>query len=156
MEILIKIIISATIVALIFGYLFYVPYWVKETIIDILSEIQLFILWLIDKTLKTINIAVHSLHWVGRVLVIFIFIAATITLADNIAVVLEAEILNHNNVIYKLTKLFENKVTWVASTAVVATTVALGHFKTIDFNYEKHRQETIEKAIEKHEKSRNT
>lgn len=151
-----NLIITATIIALIFGYLFYVPYWARRTIEDILGQVQFFILWLIDKTLKTINLVVHSLHWVGRVLVIFIFIGATITLADNVAVILEVEILDHRGIIYKLTRLFENRVNWVASTAIVATTVALGHFKTIDFNYEKHRQEMLEKIIEKREKINNT
>jgi hypothetical protein len=156
MEIVLKIIGLIAFLAFAFWYSFIAPDWLRSLGEYLFEKLYSFLLSVINISFEAVNISVHILHWVGRVLVMMIFFGAAIILIDNIAVVLEIEFLNHENVVFKLTRLFENKITWVASTAIVATTVALGHFRTIDFNYEKHRQEKLEKYRERREKTKNT
>jgi hypothetical protein len=156
MEIVLKIIYLIVFLAFVFWYYILAPDWVRSLVEYVFEQMNLLLLWIISISIKAVNICVHFLHWIGRVFVVVIFLGAAIVLIDNIAVVLEIDLLNHDNVLFKLTRLFENRITWVASTAIVATTVALGHFRTIDFNYEKHRQEKKEKYRERREKAKNT
>lgn len=156
MEIALRLLGPIALLALLFWYLNIAPNWVRSTLEFMFEQICLLLLWVINASIEVMNVVVHVLHWVGRVFVSTIFLGAAITLMDNIAIILEMELLNHSGVIFKLTRLFDNRITWVASTAIVATTVALGHFKTIDFNYEKHRQEKLAKYREKREEARNT
>ena len=159
MEIILRIastIAPIALLAFIFWYLVLAPNWVRSLIEYLFEKIHILLLWVVSASIEIVNTSVHFFHWIGRVFVVIIFLGATITLLDNIAVVLDIKLLNHSGVIFKLTRLFENRITWVASTAIVATTVALGHFKTIDFNYEKHRQEKLKEYREKRDKDKNT
>ena len=72
------------------------------------------------------------------------------------AAIFDLRFLEPGGTVFEMTRLFEDKVTWVASTAIVATTVALGHFKTLDLNYEKHREEVREKLRENRNRGQNT
>jgi len=87
--------------------------------------------------IDAVDIAIHLMHWFGRVLVLLIFMAASLVLLDNIFAVFDMNLLEPQGAVFKLTRLFDDRITWVASTAVVATTVALGHFKGLDLNYRK-------------------
>jgi len=122
-------------------YSLYAPEWLKGFLREFFRIIWSIILDFSLAAYHLLNISIHVLHWVGRFFVVLIFIGASVTLIDNISIVLDIRLLNPEGTVFKLTTLFENKVTWVAATAIMAATVALGHFKTLDFNYQKHEEE---------------
>ena len=141
---------------LLIWYLLFAPSWVREWSSNVLLFAQGALFWCIDVAIKSIDIAVHLFHWLGRFFIVVIFFGAAITLSDNMAAIFDLRFLEPGGTVFEMTRLFEDKVTWVASTAIVATTVALGHFKTLDLNYEKHREEVREKLRENRNRGQNT
>lgn len=145
MDVFLSILLMLVLLASYVWYIFYAPDWLTDLVgklfywsVHLLHDLTMF-------SITLVNISVHLAHWIGRILVVLIFLGASITLTDSVLLIFDFEFLDHEGLLFKLTRLLEDKITWVASTAVVATTVALGHFKTIDFNYDKHKQEVREK-----------
>lgn len=153
MDVLIKFLQISSILAIAIWYLLFAPQWVRKASENLLMWTQIIVFRSVDAAVNVVSLSVHSLHWLGRVFVIVIFIGAGLTLTNNIAIIFNLGFLEQGSLTFKLTRLFEDKITWVASTAIVATTVALGHFRTLDLSYEKHRQEILERIREKRVRS---
>lgn len=117
---------------IIVGIVFYIYYFThyRVNILHILHDFTKDIIKLIK---LVIIFSIHAAHWVGRCFVVLIFIGSAISLINNISIALEINFLDPAGNIFKLTKLFEIQSTWAAATAVVGTTVALGHFRNADF-----------------------
>ena len=156
MDVIFSVMKIVGLIGLLFWYLFLAPSWVREWSENALLFIQSAVFWCVDVAVKSIDIAVHLFHWLGRFFVVMIFVGAAITLSDNIAAIFDLRFLGSSGVVFEMTRLFEDKITWVASTAIVATTVALGHFKTLDLNYQKHREEVRAKLRENRARKQNT
>ncbi|GHC21458.1 hypothetical protein [Aidingimonas halophila] len=156
MDIVISAIKIVGLVGLLLWYLLFAPSGVREWLEYALLSIQAAVFWCIDVASKSIDIAVHLFHWLGRFFVVVIFVGAAITLSDNMAAIFGLRFLEKSGAVFEMTRLFADRVTWVASTAIVATTVALGHFKTLDLNYKKHREEVREKLRENRDRKQNT
>ena len=155
MDVIFSVMKIVGLIGLLFWYLFLAPSWVREWSENALLFIQSAVFWCVDVAVKSIDIAVHLFHWLGRFFVVMIFVGAAITLSDNIAAIFDLRFLRSSGVVFEMTRLFEDKITWVASTAIVATTVALGHFKTLDLNYQKHREEVRAKLRENRARKQN-
>lgn len=156
MDIVVSTIKIVGLVGLLLWYLLFAPSWAREWSENALLSVQAAVFWCIDVAIKSIDIAVHLFHWLGRFFVVVIFVGAAITLSDNMAAIFDLRFLEPSGAVFEMTRLFEDKITWVASTAIVASTVALGHFKTLDLNYEKHREEVREKLRENRDRKQNT
>ena len=126
MDVLIKFLQISSILAIAIWYLLFAPQWVRKASENLLMWAQIIVFRSVDAAVNVVSLSVHSLHWLGRVFVIIIFIGAGLTLTNNIAIIFNLGFLEQGSLTFKLTRLFEDKITWVASTAIVATTVALG------------------------------
>lgn len=91
-------------------------------------------------------------HWLGRFLVVAIFLLAVIAVSQEVTVILGLSIFSEDHVVLKLVALFSKQSAWIAATAIVATTVAMGHFRTLDINLEKAISDTKEKIKNEREK----
>jgi len=84
-------------------------------------------------------------HWLGRFFVAAIFICAVTAVAFELSVLFEAPLFQESHWAYKVISLFGSQKAWVAATAIVATTVAMGHFRNLDLNIEKAEVENKER-----------
>jgi len=60
----------------------------------------------------------------------------------------EYDLFREGSWVLLITSLFADQTAWGAATAIVATTVALGHFRTLDLNLEKYSSDQREKLDE--------
>jgi|SRR5690554_4215105 len=84
-------------------------------------------------------------HWLGRFLVAAIFLSAITAIAFKLSVAFGAPIFTESHWLHKVISLFGDQGSWVAATAIVATTVAMGHFRNLDINIEKSKVESDER-----------
>ena len=85
-------------------------------------------------------------HFLGRMCVVAIFVISVIALTNEISIVFGYEIFSKSDQIAKIISLIEEKkLPWIAATAIIAATVALGHFRTLDLAIEKYQEEQKEK-----------
>jgi len=92
-------------------------------------------------------------HWVGRFLVILIFITAVVSASNEVALAVGLSLIVENHLLLKITPLFSKPSAWVSATAIIATTVAMGHFRTLDLNLDKAIAENKERIDKERSKS---
>lgn len=92
-------------------------------------------------------------HWIGRFLVVLIFIAAVVSASNEVALAVGLNVIPENHMLLKIISLFSKPSAWVAATAIIATTVAMGHFRTLDLNLEKAIAENKERIEKERSKS---
>lgn len=88
-----------------------------------------------------LTLATWVAHWLGKFLVIAIFLIAILALINEACLSFGITILSEDNWLFILSNLVYNERAWAPATAVVATTVAMGHFRTLEVNIEKENRE---------------
>ncbi|WKD48965.1 hypothetical protein [Microbulbifer spongiae] len=93
----------------------------------------------IYSTIRNLNILQTILiwfgHWIGRFFVVSIFLSALAAIVYQVVyAVVGIQIFSDESWPLKLIGLFDKKAAWIPATAIVATTVAMGHFRTLDLN----------------------
>jgi len=101
------------------------------------------------------EIAIWIGHWIGRFLVTAIFLAAVTAIAFELSKSFGSPLFEPSHWMYKVISLFGDQNSWVAATAIVATTVAMGHFRTLDINIEKAQAENEERRKKQREEATN-
>ncbi|PHX03577.1 hypothetical protein VSPL_49870 [Vibrio splendidus] len=88
-----------------------------------------------------LSLATWVAHWLGKLLVIAIFLIASSALINEMCLSFGVRILSENHWSFILSNLVYNERAWAPATVVVATTVAMGHFRTLEVNIEKENRE---------------
>lgn len=88
-------------------------------------------------------------HWLGRFFVAAIFICAVTAVAFELSVLFDTPLFQESHWAYKVIGLFGSQKAWVAATAIVATTVAMGHFRNLDLAIEKAKVENEDRDSKK-------
>ncbi len=104
-------------------------------------------------TIKFLNIlqvaAIWAAHWIGRFIVIAVFVFSIFAISYNLSVIFEFPLVSDDHWSIKVISLFIDPKSWIATTAVVATTVAMGHFRTLDLNIDKAKLESEDRIDNK-------
>jgi len=104
-------------------------------------------------TIKFLNIlqvaAIWAAHWIGRFIVIAVFVFSIFAISYNLSVIFEFPLVSDDHWSIKVISLFNDPKSWIATTAVVATTVAMGHFRTLDLNIDKAKLESEDRIDNK-------
>ncbi|MEZ9672840.1 hypothetical protein BCU33_019295 [Vibrio lentus] len=88
-----------------------------------------------------LTLATWVAHWLGKFLVIAIFLIASSALINEICLSFGLKVLSEKHWLFVLSNLVYNEKAWAPATAVVATTVAMGHFRTLEVNIDKENRE---------------
>lgn len=129
---------------LLIAYLFLPHVW-KETVNILLMQAFVAITDLVRTVNVILALTVFVGHWIGRVFVILIFLAAIAAIGRKVSIIFGHDLFGMSERVMQIVGLFADQSAWVAATAIVATTVALGHFRTLDLNLEKYSAEQREK-----------
>lgn len=81
------------------------------------------------------------LHWIGKFFVIGIFLISSTALLNETLAQIDIQLFNDDHWLLILSSLVYNNQAWAPATAVLATTVAMGHFRTLELNIEKEKRE---------------
>jgi len=140
-------------ISLLFGlvaYLFFIPDWLRETIDWLFTKVFELIFDLIGFLEKLVEIATALLGFLGKLATLALLAGVlTIFLNEALPVFGFDKFLSGEQYVAWL-MLFTEPYTWAAATTIVATTVAIGHIRKFDLDFE----DFMEKQRERFQKRR--
>lgn len=133
-------------ILLYFLYSIYAPQKVKDIIGLGFLKCFSMLFDLLDVFSMGTRLCVVIAHFVGRLCVVGIFLVAVIALSNEVGIVFGHEFISKaSNIVKVISLIEEKKLSWIAATAIIAATVALGHFRTLDLAIDKYQDEQKEK-----------
>ena len=92
------------------------------------------------------DVLVFLLYKIGKIMVVAMFLISLTALVNNICISYGVELLKLNSDLYPLIAIVsKDSDAWIASTAVLAATIAFGHFQNLDINIKKHNDEMYDR-----------